>query len=581
MLEQLPVRRKELFGGHDDLKALMTRIRTGLEQLPAVASRLHVRVSWSLGAGNWARVPWIALMDQRETNSTQRGIYCVFLFPEDMSGVYLALNQGVTEVIQREGRAQGRRSLSQRRAGLRASLDLLRKAEFRLDDDIDLRTEGDLGLDYESSTIAYKFYPKGHVPDDDVLNADLDAVLQGYEISLAQNTQELPSAKQSWIFQGNPKLFDMDGAIKSLTEVTWTVPEKGKRPNIGDSAFLWRAGRDAGIIATATVISEASQIENGPEELPYLIDTDRFAGPKLRVRIRIDQRLSTTLLRSTIAAEPRLSDLMILRFANYSTFSLPQNHAEALRELLVESLQQAAVSSHPNQRVWLYAPGEGADHWDEFYESGLMGIGWDELGDLSRFGSIDDLMTAMQEVYGDSTRRQNNARTCFDFVSTMRPGDLVFAKRGRTTIVGHGAVVGEFEYHPERADLRNVRAVHWQSRGEWSTATSLPIKTLTDLTNAPELVEALKQLVSLSKIEVRKPADERVLEPFTIDQAMDGIFMPRSEFINALEVWRSKKNLILQGRPGVGKSFIAKRMAYTLMGHRDPSRLRTVQFHQS
>jgi MoxR-like ATPase len=57
--------------------------------------------------------------------------------------------------------------------------------------------------------------------------------------------------------------------------------------------------------------------------------------------------------------------------------------------------------------------------------------------------------------------------------------------------------------------------------------------------------------------------------------------MEEDAFRRALAIWRQKKNLILQGAPGVGKSFIARRLAYALMGYRDPSRVRTVQFHQS
>jgi 5-methylcytosine-specific restriction protein B len=48
-----------------------------------------------------------------------------------------------------------------------------------------------------------------------------------------------------------------------------------------------------------------------------------------------------------------------------------------------------------------------------------------------------------------------------------------------------------------------------------------------------------------------------------------------------LEALERRKNIILQGPPGVGKSFIAKRLAYALMGHRDSARLEMVQFHQS
>ena len=46
-------------------------------------------------------------------------------------------------------------------------------------------------------------------------------------------------------------------------------------------------------------------------------------------------------------------------------------------------------------------------------------------------------------------------------------------------------------------------------------------------------------------------------------------------------VWSDKKNLILQGAPGVGKTFIAKRLAFAVMGFEDDSRVEMVQFHQS
>ncbi|WP_369026391.1 DUF3578 domain-containing protein [Qipengyuania sp. RANM35] len=71
------------------------------------------------------------------------------------------------------------------------------------------------------------------------------------------------------------------------------------------------------------------------------------------------------------------------------------------------------------------------------------------------------------------------------------------------------------------------------------------------------------------------------LEPFTLVEAMDGLFMPQSEFERILSTWKLKKNLVLQGAPGVGKSFIARRLAYTLIGAKDTKRVEAVQFHQS
>ena len=60
-----------------------------------------------------------------------------------------------------------------------------------------------------------------------------------------------------------------------------------------------------------------------------------------------------------------------------------------------------------------------------------------------------------------------------------------------------------------------------------------------------------------------------------------GIFMPQGELERTLRRWRSKKNVILQGPPGVGKTFLARHLAYALMQEKAPDRVNMVQFHQS
>jgi MoxR-like ATPase len=68
---------------------------------------------------------------------------------------------------------------------------------------------------------------------------------------------------------------------------------------------------------------------------------------------------------------------------------------------------------------------------------------------------------------------------------------------------------------------------------------------------------------------------------YGLQDALDGLFMSREELSAVLETWRFKKNAILQGPPGVGKTFVAKRLAYLLMGVKDRTRVEMIQFHQS
>ena len=57
--------------------------------------------------------------------------------------------------------------------------------------------------------------------------------------------------------------------------------------------------------------------------------------------------------------------------------------------------------------------------------------------------------------------------------------------------------------------------------------------------------------------------------------------MDSSSYGTLVELIRVKKNVILQGAPGVGKTFAAKRIAYAMMGCKDQDRVMMVQFHQS
>ena len=160
--------------------SLFKEASTSISALPAVSKHRDVIVKWSMGQGVWAKVPWLALLDSRETRFTNDGVYLIYLFRMDMSGVYLTVNQGVSRIRSRLGGRDARGQMRRQAADLRRRFGDLSSHGFSLDDGIRLRADHALGEDYEAATIAYKLYQAAEVPRADQLVADLGHALGSY-----------------------------------------------------------------------------------------------------------------------------------------------------------------------------------------------------------------------------------------------------------------------------------------------------------------------------------------------------------------------------------------------------------------
>ena len=576
-LQRFGALRISQFRKDEELWNLMHQLNAGLARLPALKKRPQIKIKWSVGQGNWAGIPWIAFLDQAETKTTQKGVYGVLLFREDLSGVYLTLNQGVTEVTDQHPKIEARKILRERANQYGLLVPELKAAGFNIDADIDLKTEGDLGINYEASTIACKLYTRGAIPSDDAIAADLEALLASYQkVLLAKG-----ASRRSWIFQANPQRYDIDGALAELDELSWLINQHPDHIHEGDEVFLWRSGPQGGVVGTATILTEPAEFEVSPEDAAFNRDAEKFEGAKKRVRLQVDKVIDPPILRTAIAEDPSLSDLQILRMAQSTNSPVTIEQSRSLWRLISKNEQETGNAVAPSQKVWLVAAGQNAGRWEDFFRNGYVAIGWTRLGDLSRFKSREEIAEELQSL-GSETSSSNNAASCFDFAHSMQEGDLVLVKKGRHSIVGYGIIVGPYYYDASLPDYRNKRSVRWQGRGNWNLDRTLALKAVTNITMQTEFVEKIKQQIGIAASTEESeqiPAAER--KPFTIDDALIDLFLRKEEVEELVRTWRSKKNLILQGPPGVGKTFVAQRLAYALMGFEDESRVRRVQFHQS
>ena len=366
-------------------------------------------------------------------------------------------------------------------------------------------------------------------------------------------------------------------------------------------------------------------------------------------------------------------------------------------------------------KYWMFSPGENARKWDVCTAEGVMCLGWDELGNLQEYESRETMREQMRQEYGLDGSYMNASLATWEFANDIQVGDIVFAKRGRTTIVGRGVVESEYYYDEKRDEYRNLRKVRWTEIGNWETQEFHAMKTLTDITRYSDYVKRLnilvtggvvpeedcrywwlcanpsvwglsdwpvgeqqdytlyndngnkrkifrnlleakagdkvicyetnptKQILALAivaqendgqriwfeKVEslttpipysvIKENEDlanmeflsgphgcffkltkeeygtimdiiresnlganhQTTYEPYTRENFLDEVYMSKED-LGALEsLLKNKKNIILQGAPGVGKTFCARRLAYELMGEKDETRVSLIQFHQN
>jgi hypothetical protein len=142
------------------------------------------------------------------------------------------------------------------------------------------------------------------------------------------------TAPRWWVFQSNPGLYDLSGALRDLKGTTWRVTRFADEIREGDRVFLWQAGEAGGIRGLSTVSGGVTTGDRPAD--PYVLAPDVLRPADRRVELRFDEVYARGLPRERVRETPGLEGLDILRAPQGTNFKLSATQAERLVALLRE-----------------------------------------------------------------------------------------------------------------------------------------------------------------------------------------------------------------------------------------------------
>ena len=197
------------------------------------------------------------------------------------------------------------------------------------------------------------------------------------------------------------------------------------------------------------------------------------------------------------------------------------------------------------QQVWLFLGGKDAKdyHFDEMYNDGVMVLcGWDKVGDLSDCPDKESIDKRRQSVSEYQINTGNLTGMLHDFANEINEGDIVLAKYSKSDIVGMGIVTGDYQYEDKFVYGKHCRDMSWTHKGIWHCASILkefgqdvfPAKALTNVTKSQYI--------------------PKILEMIEGDNQQDNDIQTLAT-MTEIDILKQKKQIILQGAPGTGKTY--------------------------
>ena len=126
-------------------------------------------------------------------------------------------------------------------------------------------------------------------------------------------SEGIPSSKlpSYWVFQGNPKKYDIIKSLKENNLTTWSVSAHKKRIKKGDKFILWATGSNSGCYALGTITTDVYRgYDSEEEEQYYLGDEENIEKDRCDIKIDISL-VDDPIYRTEIKSNQKLLNLKV------------------------------------------------------------------------------------------------------------------------------------------------------------------------------------------------------------------------------------------------------------------------------
>lgn len=233
-------------------------------------------------------------------------------------------------------------------------------------------------------------------------------------------------------------------------------------------------------------------------------------------------------------------------------------------------------------KYWRISPGRGAWQWKECHEQGFIGMGWNELMDVSNISKqeFEAKRDEVRDQHPEWNWTDSGVNQVWRFSHHVGVGDRIVANRGTKEVLGIGTVTGPYYYQSDAKDHRHRLPVRWDDTvprsvnyTSWvSTMVSLNAEKFEEILQAPQIEGAA---ISKRETAVNSPEPNQT---YSLNQCSEETYLEEALLQSWIEAINRKKQAILYGPPGTGKTYLAHRIARHLLSNGSGIQ-ELVQFH--